>query len=452
MKKAVSLVLSLVAAVGLSACVSPPTAPPSESSGEAAASQADPHDLRFLQTGSEAGRYGIVSRSDYSLLCYIDYSSACDTPLCAQPSCPHNSESCTAYIPGGQIISSLYALDDRSIAFIVTAAPTEDKGSILYITDSSGENRRKIFQAESGQDFWEITCADDQYLYFPMQTYQAEESQTRLYRVALSGGEPEPLFDCSDSQILGVSGRDLVCHTSHYDQAENVQPPEIPENASQEEINRLTHEYLSSCTGTHTLYLLNIDDGTQRELDSWTSNMDNEDRALLWQDNRLYWCDTGWNRLPQSVHWIEPDGQTGEVAVAWPDALLQEVENDPNETAGISRFEGVVENRALLRVTGRELRQSRYAVDLSDGSAAEIPLLYESNGKEQPVSILGRSADSLLVEMEMQMDEVTYIQKDGTPTTNGAAVGRYSLISFADFLAGKPAYREIDTQYVETLW
>lgn len=176
MKKAVSLVLSLVAAVSLSACVSPPTAPPSESSGQAAASQADPHDLRFLQTGSEAGRYGIVSRSDYSLLCYIDYSSACDTPLCAQPSCPHNSESCTAYIPGGQIISSLYALDDRSIAFIVTAAATEDKGSILYIADSSGENRRKIFQAESGQDFWEITCADDQYLYFPMQTYQAEGS------------------------------------------------------------------------------------------------------------------------------------------------------------------------------------------------------------------------------------------------------------------------------------
>ena len=130
------------------------------------------------------------------------------------------------------------------------------------------------------------------------------------------------------------------------------------------------------------------------------------------------------------------------------------MENDPNETAGISRFEGVVENRALLRVTGQELRENRYAVDLSDGSAAEIPLLYESNGKEQPVSILGRSADSLLVEMEMemQMDKVTYIQKDGTPTTNGAAVGRYSLISFADFLAGKPAYREIDTQYVETLW
>ena len=55
-------------------------------------------------------------------------------------------------------------------------------------------------------------------------------------------------------------------------------------------------------------------------------------------------------------------------------------------------------------------------------------------------------------EMEMQTEEVTYIQKDGTPTTNGAAVGRYSLISFADFLAGKPAYREINTQYIEPLW
>ena len=54
--------------------------------------------------------------------------------------------------------------------------------------------------------------------------------------------------------------------------------------------------------------------------------------------------------------------------------------------------------------------------------------------------------------MQMQTEEVTYIQKAGTPTTNGAAVGRYSLISFADFLAGKPACREINPQYIEPLW
>ena len=195
-----------------------------------------------------------------------------------------------------------------------------------------------------------------------------------------------------------------------------------------------------------------MDGGTETELDSWTVTMDNDDRALLWQDGRLYWCETGWNRLPQAFHWTAADGQTGEVELSWPEELRQEVENDPNEAAGVSRLETVVENHALLQITGKENQLHRYGVDLSDGSVTEIPLRYESNGKEQPVAILGRSGDSLLVEMEVQMKEVTYIQQDGTPTTNGAAVGRYALIAFDDFLAGTPAYREINTQYIETIW
>lgn len=448
MKKAIFLVLSLAMAAGLSACRTDSHVPAAQSTGKAAASRADAHDLRYLQVGDENGRYGFVSRNGYSLLCYIDYASASDTALCAQPSCPHNSESCTAYLSGNWILSALYALDDRSMAFIVTPGGEADGGAILYMADSDGANRRKLFQADAGQDFWELTCADDQYLYLPIQT----ESVTRMCRVPLAGGEAEPVFDCSDSQILGVSGRELLCRASRYEEAETAQAPEFPEDASQEELNRLNHAYLASCTITNRLYLHNIDDGSERELDFWTSSMDGDDRALLWQDGRLYWCDTGWNRLPSSLHWMTTDGQTGEISVAWPEALRQEVENDPSETAGVTRLEAITENHALLRISGRQNQQYRYAVDLTDGSAAEIPLLYESNGKEQPVSLLGRSADSFLVEMEMQMEEVTYIQKDGTPTTNGAAAGRYSLISFADFLAGTPAYQEINTQYIETLW
>lgn len=448
MKKEVAWILSLVMAAGLSACGSQ-TVAPGVNTGETTPLQSDPHDLRFLQTGNESGRYGMAYRDGYTILCYIDYASASDTVLCAQPSCNHDSESCTAYIPGGQIVSSLYALDDRSIVFVVTP-DTDEGGPILYLADSAGKDRQKLFQAPSGQEFWEVTCADDQYLYFPL--YQAEDGKTQLCRIPLSGGEPEPLFDCTDAQILGVSGRDLVCRVSDYTQTENPPQLEIPDNVSQEEMNRLTHEYLSSQTGSNRLYLHNMDNGTERELDSWTSTMDSEDRALLCQDGKVYWCDTGWNCLPQSLHWIGTDGQTGETVVNWPEALIEEVAHDPNETAGVSRVEAAVDGHVLVRISGKDHRNMRYAVDLADGSAVEIPLLYEANGREQPVSILGRSADSLLVEMEMQMDEVTYIQKDGTPTTNGAAVGRYSLIAFEDFLAGKPAYREINTRYIETLW
>lgn len=128
--------------------------------------------------------------------------------------------------------------------------------------------------------------------------------------------------------------------------------------------------------------------------------MDSEDRALLWQDGKMYWCDTGWNRMPQSLNWIGTDGQTGETAVNWPETLTEEVETDPNENAGVSRIEAVVDGHMLVRISGKENRNVRYAMDLADGSA----------------------------------------------------VGRYSLISFEDFLAEKPVYREINTEYIETLW
>lgn len=451
MKKTAALLLALEMAVGLAACSAPASGDSSGSVSENVTVQTNSHDLRFLQVGNEAGRYGVAYQKDHTILCYIDYASARDTALCAQPSCNHDSESCTAYIPGDEIVSALYALDNGNIAFIVSPGQGQEDGSILYLADSAGEHRLEVFRASSGQDFWELTCADDEYLYFPLQTTpQTEPSTTRLVRVPLSGGDPEELMDMNEAQILGTTGRNLVCRITRYDQT--AQELDIPDNASQEEINRLSHEYLSASKGSNRIYLYNIDDGTERELESWASTMDNDDRAILWQGGRLYWCEMGWNRLPPSLHWTSADGQTGEVAVSWPENLRQEVENDPNETAGVSRLETAVENHALLQITGQENRLYRYAVDLSDGSAAEIPLKYESNGKEQPVAILGRSGDSLLVEMEMQTKEVTYIQKDGTPTTNGAAVGRYALISFDDFLEGKPVYKEINTQYIETLW
>lgn len=286
------------------------------------------------------------------------------------------------------------------------------------MADKGGGNRRTLFQASSGQDFWELICVDDQYLYFSLSTTQEEGQTIDLYRVPLS-----------DSQILGLSGRNLVCYSYQYEEPENRQEPFV---------------------GTHRVFLHSIDDGTEQELESWTSTMGNEGRVQYWQDDRLYWLDCNWNQLPQAIHWTDENRQTGEVALTWPDQALQEIQNNEEGDFRVERLELVLENRALLTVRG--LETWRYAVDLETGSVTEIPLRYQSNGKEIPVAILGQSSDSLLVEIEIQMKDVTYIQDDGTPTMNGAAIGRYALIPFADFFAGKPNYREVTTQYIQTIW
>ena len=462
MKKFSALFIAILLAASFTACQNSSAKPnetssvsveASDVSASASNQESDGNALRSLKIGNTTGRYGTAFQMDHTILCYIDYPSASDTALCAQPACNHDSESCTAYIANGYTVSSIAIVDDQTIAFLVNPLSSENGGAIIYLADSNGSNRRKIFQADSGEDIWELCCADDENLYFSVFVTQPDGSGDRmdLYRVPLDGGDAEQVFPLAD-QVLGVDGREIVCYEYNFEVPENTQEPEIPEGATQEEIDQLYVQYQSSFVGTHRVYLQNVDTGAERDLETWTSPMGNEGRLQMWQDGALYWCDSQWNQLPDQLHWTSENGQSSEIAVSWPSDVLTDVQNDPEGNAGVERLETIVENRALLTVKGPWEEFRRYAVDLSDGSVTEIPLRYQSNGKEKPVAILGQSADSLLVEIETQMEEVTYIQSDGTPTTNGSVINRYALISFVDFFAGNPNYREIQTQYLQSLW
>ena len=126
---------------------------------------------------------------------------------------------------------------------------------------------------------------------------------------------PESVFDLSNCQILGVDGRKLVCYEYEYNAPENVQKPEISEGATQEEIDQLYMEYQSRIIGTHRVYLHDIDTGAEQDLDNWTSTMGNEGRLVTWQDGNLYWCENGWNQLPDSMHWMAADGEEHELSL-----------------------------------------------------------------------------------------------------------------------------------------
>ena len=450
MKRIAILLLTLVLAVSMASCGKSGSPIPSEPSGEASSAGAPDSNLRLLQIGTEAGRYGTAYEEDHTILCYIDYANACDTALCNQPACTHDSDSCTAFIPDGVIVSGIYALDESTMAFILT---DENNGATLYLADSDGGNRRKLYQANSGEEFWELTCADNQYLYFFLYRTGSDGNTTNQFcRLSLSGGEPEPVIENLDSQILGVYGRNLVCYRYEYEEPENLQEPEVPEGATEEEANRIMMEYLGAFKGTHEVYLLNLDDGSRTDLDSWSSTMGNEGRLQLVDQDRLYWCESSWNQLPDAIHWISTEGESGETALSWPEDLKQAVESVSYGMAGLERMERKMGDWLLIYVQGPWNGMRRYAVNTQDGSVQEISLRYQSNGKDQPITILGQSQDSYLVEIETQLKEVTFIQQDGTPSTNWAGVGRFGLITFEDFLAGNPQYREINTQYLESIW
>ena len=113
-------------------------------------------------------------------------------------------------------------------------------------------------------------------------------------------------------------------------------------------------------------------------------------------------------------------------------------------------LDDIVQGHALFTVWGpwgTDLLK-RYAVDLNqpDSTPIEIPLRYVSNASERPVTILGKGEGQLLVQFQEQASFVAQLDADGSPSKDLQITHQYGLITWEDFLAGKPNYREISAQ------
>lgn len=103
-------ILCLAAAMTLLCACAARNAPTSgQSSATAApvppaAEKIHTEEMRVLSAGNEEGYYLTGNRGGDQLLYYIDYEQAVEVPLCTSPSCAHDSETCTAWIPGDQFI------------------------------------------------------------------------------------------------------------------------------------------------------------------------------------------------------------------------------------------------------------------------------------------------------------------------------------------------------------
>ena len=140
-----------------------------------------------------------------------------------------------------------------------------------------------------------------------------------------------------------------------------------------------------------------------------------------------------------ALHWLDEAGGSGQVDVAWPAEVTG--------AAATFTLERIVDGRALVTVWGpwgTDLLK-RYAADVSGESATatEIPLRFVSNASERPIEILAETDGELLVHFAQQDSFATQVQEDGYPTKTVEISNRYGMISWEDFLAGIPNYREI---------
>ena len=144
----------------------------------------------------------------------------------------------------------------------------------------------------------------------------------------------------------------------------------------------------------HSVLLVNIDTGTQRELDAWDSAFGSAGRYCLWENGRLYWCaDSTYG----PIHWLDVDGKSGELVT------LPEKSNDENAVYTLDR---IVQGKLLVNIRSPETGSvSRCAIDLSDESAeggsaeSAVPLTlrYLQGTWEHPVPIEGQGEAGLLV-------------------------------------------------------
>lgn len=445
MKRNFAAVFSVCFLLGLCSCATKETASeqPTAMSGVVADSATAEQDALYCLSGeTEQGFYHVGDYNGKARLCFVDYEEEQDKVLCNQSGCTHESERCMASPEEGWNIYFLYALRDGTLAYVEISDEVDAEPERICLADADGSNRRVLATAEDPQMQLELLCADSESLYAMQSDYNGE-NPSWLCRISLADGTMEPLWEIPAANTLnfcGVEGRDLVWY-QFISEAETIPPANTDSDMTEEEVQKALQDHqslLDMLKVSYRAYLFSLDRGKEQELMTWTSSYRTTGRRILWANHLLYWCDVS---SPGALHWISPDGSTGEVEVDWP----EEVTAQSGRGDMIIDLNQMLEGKILLTVLGPwgENLIKRYALEPKSGALQEIPLQYMSNASEKPIQIVAKSNDALLVEFEERAENTECIGEDGLPVQTLQFYHRRGIISIEDFFAGTPNYREI---------
>lgn len=429
----------------------------SETSGMMAGTAGSGGELIPLSSETDKGRYttGRIYDQDKvtQLLCYVDYAAAREIPLCAQPSCAHNSDACTAFMKLGNSATAPKIGSGNAIFFVIMDGETgQDE---IWTADPDGSGRRLLVRSTTGSNECKPIAEDGSYLYYFYGSYREEngemlKSRLCLARVPLAGGESEDISSWEDKndgagyEFLGVSGREVALYRYEWgNPMENVAPEDTPPEETGAMADAQSEQQRQHMC-RHSAFLLNVDTGAQRELGTWSSTTGSVGCSCLWENGRLYWCT---DNAYGPIHWMDVDGQSGELAV---------LPEDPNDENACYMLDSIVQGKLLIDCFSPAADStSRCAIDLSDdlaegrseGNAQSLTLRYLYAVSEYPVRIEGRSETELLVMYEIDVEYSPGFYEDGTPKENFSATSRYGMISYEDYFANRPNYRPVEMPY-----
>lgn len=379
--------------------------------------------LRILKVGTDQGRYRVVTTpQNYgSLICYLDFASGNEVPLCSSPNCKHLDDSCPAWLHDQNYIL-INALDDEHLILMVS--DLAKKQTTLYLANADGSDRKILDErpCDYAFDYLYHTAflADDEYLYYVVdeaagapvteESIHGDPIDVELYRVSLNGSTPEKLCDLKrdSGQLTGVWGRNLV-------------------------LDRFIPSDSDNHTGTITISLRSIDTGEEQTIFSIPNSSTTTD--VFFNDGILYWIDP---KQPETLFQGDLEGNQKQLMLDWNDFFSADSE------VVFLNINALFKNHLIAQISTSS-DSGDFAIDLTSGQTSPLTLLYTNGfGLEQPIKLLQTVGSDLLVEFAISSQQTTYWNSDGTPSQTDTSISRTGLISMDDYLAGRNNYREFN--------
>ena len=395
-------------------------------------------DLTSYGSGNAEGFYSVFPNEDDSRnILYVDYATASQVYLCAQPNCEHNSENCPSWIApfGGTVTAA--ACEDELFLFYNGYGG----GTRIERADLNGENRRTLLTLPCNVQAQNAVAFNGEFLVFALhESDNADGVLTRTDRLVaadVNGGDLRTLFSLEEHlpeeevesfwmNFMGVTDEGFLLQTwtlLKYDSA-----------ATGEQLIQNMEEATRTA-----FYQVPFDGGAPEEL-LYLEQGECEAAAC----GGALFC-----VVPQ------PDGslalkrmEKGAERTLCPDLRTLAPERDPADIGMADVvLRGSVGNKLLMNFLTRaylaengniEAVYSGFAVDMDTGEITSLPLTNYYAATTVPVQVLDTHGPKLLV--------FAQIEQTVDPVKNMLSLRRrMGLIAPEDYLAGRTEYQMVQS-------
>ena len=345
-------------------------------------------DTTVYGSGNENGFYQVTANEDGTFLAtFIDYRTKQQVYLCSDASCSHNSESCTAWFPAGDLQIWPIACDE-GIFFVHNSTSGV---SCLEYANPDGSGRKQICTLNSGETFESGAAYRPGYLVLMIDgIYQQGDNPMhtdRLEAIEIATGARTTLFETvpAESQasrggpvdgfFQGVTDSGLIVKTIQSE-------ADLP-------------------TQTQTVYLIPFDGSEPRSIASFqTGEM---------------------SGLPHGDAWYflkaDPDLQTTQLGcIDTATGRERILVDDLSEIVSVDSFGDLfirtfvddwiilnaMTSMSVLQNQNIQLIYSCYAIHQNSGEIRELELSNYYHATQVPIDIYGECGDGLLVEAAVE--------------------------------------------------